>query len=783
MQFDFLPKLPNSELDDRKYKDLVQECLLRIPRYCPEWTNYNPSDPGITLVELFAWLTDQMQLRFNQVPRRNYVAFLELLGIRLNPPQPAHTDLTFYLVAPLEEAVWIFQDTEVATERTATEEAIVFSTDRELIIGTPRIRNFLTSTSAEDRPHRDRLTNRFADLPAPQTVDWSRIEQTQLFTPAQSGSCFYLVLDTANPQNRDIQGNVVAITFAGEPATGTGIDPNNPPLRWEVWANKSWQTIERVDDQTKGFNFVEDGSQGANRVRRAKVTLHLPPNLEETDFGTDGYTGYWIRCTYDLERFSGNGYSTPPRILGLGIHSIGGTIPASQCMRVREELLGVSDGKAGQMFQLQMSPVLNRHPNTEYIEVRSFEAPPEVWTEVRDFGTSSPTDRHYTLDSLTGEVRFGPLVQGPRRLRQRINERAKLQENFQRPIVGALWRENNREQDSRFAGLPDVLGADRAFVERQHGAVPPTGAEIYMVSYRFGGGRQGNVKADRLTILKSAVPFVSRVANHEAASGGTNEDSLEEAVIRVPELLRTRECAVTPEDFERVVKQVSQTAQIPKIKPVRRAYCLTDAKHTTGGIVRLLIVPEIDEPIEWLKGISPQDLKLDEPFQKALHEAMQNRRPLGIDVKFQEPEYVGACVVIDGLLVDREYRSSDRARGDIRNQILLKLYQFLNPLTGGVEGQGWEWGRSLSIADIIAQCQQIKGVLYLGAVQLYEIRKQENGFDPITGEDRYAWSLFEARDGVIDPGPFGTITSWAGDSIDFSANGRSESGHTIHLAD
>jgi predicted phage baseplate assembly protein len=97
VDFDFLTKLPKSDLDDRTFKDLVDECLLRIPRYCPEWTNHNPSDPGVTLIELFAWLTDQMLLRFNQVPRRNYVAFLELLGIQLQPPAPAHTALTFYL--------------------------------------------------------------------------------------------------------------------------------------------------------------------------------------------------------------------------------------------------------------------------------------------------------------------------------------------------------------------------------------------------------------------------------------------------------------------------------------------------------------------------------------------------------------------------------------------------------------------------------------------------------------------------------------------------------------
>jgi len=95
--FDFLPDLPKPNLDDRLYDDLVRECFLRIPRYCPEWTNHNPGDPGVALIELFAWLTDQMLWRFNQVPRRNYITFLELLGIRLRPPTPAKTELTFYL--------------------------------------------------------------------------------------------------------------------------------------------------------------------------------------------------------------------------------------------------------------------------------------------------------------------------------------------------------------------------------------------------------------------------------------------------------------------------------------------------------------------------------------------------------------------------------------------------------------------------------------------------------------------------------------------------------------
>ena len=133
MEFNFLPNLPSSNLDDRAFDDLVQECIMRIPRYCPEWTDYNLSDPGITLVELFAWLTDQMLLRFNQVPRKNYVAFLELLGIRLQPPAPARTELTFYLSSDLPQAYTIPEAFEVSTVRTESAEAITFSTDFPLI--------------------------------------------------------------------------------------------------------------------------------------------------------------------------------------------------------------------------------------------------------------------------------------------------------------------------------------------------------------------------------------------------------------------------------------------------------------------------------------------------------------------------------------------------------------------------------------------------------------------------------------------------------------------------
>ena len=90
-------RLPEIELDDRRFQDLVSEARLRINRACPEWTEHNVSDPGITLIELFAWMTELTTYRLNRVPDKIYVGLLELLGVPLRPPTPALTHIRFVL--------------------------------------------------------------------------------------------------------------------------------------------------------------------------------------------------------------------------------------------------------------------------------------------------------------------------------------------------------------------------------------------------------------------------------------------------------------------------------------------------------------------------------------------------------------------------------------------------------------------------------------------------------------------------------------------------------------
>src|SRR3954465_10405956 len=106
--------LPTPQLDDRRFQDIVDQAKSLIPQYCPEWTDHNVSDPGVALVELFAWMTDLLLYRVNQVPDKMYTAFLEMIGVRLEPPRAARAPITFYLSAAQPGEVKIPEDTEIA---------------------------------------------------------------------------------------------------------------------------------------------------------------------------------------------------------------------------------------------------------------------------------------------------------------------------------------------------------------------------------------------------------------------------------------------------------------------------------------------------------------------------------------------------------------------------------------------------------------------------------------------------------------------------------------------
>lgn len=87
--------IPVPNLDDRNFADLVAGARERIQQIAPEWTDLSVHDPGITIVEAFAYLTDTLMYRVNRVPDKLYAVYLNLLGTSLHPPSCAETNLEF----------------------------------------------------------------------------------------------------------------------------------------------------------------------------------------------------------------------------------------------------------------------------------------------------------------------------------------------------------------------------------------------------------------------------------------------------------------------------------------------------------------------------------------------------------------------------------------------------------------------------------------------------------------------------------------------------------------
>src|SRR5579875_3081035 len=150
--------LPAPNLDDRRFQQFVDDAKRYVQERCPEWTDHNVSDPGVTLIETMAYMVDQLVYRLNRVPDKNYLAFLDLLGVTLFPPGAARAPLTFWLSAPQDHTVLIPAGSEVAAERSQTADPVVFVTGTDLPIVT------CTLTAVLTRPDGEGPADRTADL-------------------------------------------------------------------------------------------------------------------------------------------------------------------------------------------------------------------------------------------------------------------------------------------------------------------------------------------------------------------------------------------------------------------------------------------------------------------------------------------------------------------------------------------------------------------------------------------------------------------------------------------
>ncbi len=370
--------LPTPNLDDRRFQELVDEAKRMVQQRCPEWTDHNVSDPGVTLIETFAWMTDQLLYRLNRVPDRLYVKFLELIGVRLLPPTPARTLLTFWLSAPSEDVLTVSGGTKAATVRTETEEAIVFSTVEDLAL-IPCSLTYIATQAAGSQEIVDR------------TEELQRGGSFLAFSQQpQPGDSVLIGLSDATP-------HCVVRLRVRCTIDGVGVDPTHPPLAWEAFDGGNWHACEVSSDPTGGLN--RDGDVIVH-VGRAHVASVL-----------DGRRGGWLRARVTESEQGQPAYSASPLIHALFAATVGGDVDAVNADIITGEPLGISEGVSGQRFTIRHAPVL-AGAGAPVLDC-STESGWEEWHQVDDFAASGPDDPHFTLDAVSGEVALGPAVRLP----------------------------------------------------------------------------------------------------------------------------------------------------------------------------------------------------------------------------------------------------------------------------------------------------------------------------------------------------------------------------------
>ena len=373
----------------------------------------------------------------------------------------------------------------------------------------------------------------------------------------------------------------------------------------------------------------------------------------------------WIRA-----RMQQN--AEPPHSAVNGIYA--NAVWASQMQTNSSETLGGSSGEPDQTFFMRQVPVLE----DEVIEVRELEGAraavelPMLREDLARQGMGE-ADIRIVNDRRTGEI-------------SEVWVRWRVKPNLL--FSGPGDRDMTIERTTGRL----ILGDD------VHGRIPPAANDNMLASeYRSGGGVAGNVAAGAINQLLSGVTAQS-VTNPRIAEAGADGETVAQVLERGPLVMRHRYQGVARLDYEAMARQASPGVAVARAYP---------AMHPNGrpapGWVSLVIVPQSSDP-------QPQP-SFD--LRQLVHKYIAARAPAALEgLAVTGPTYllVGATVAIAV--------SDPSGAGPTGARVRASLSAFLHPLTGGVDGKGWPFGRSVFLSDVAALVESIEGVDYASSIDL-----------------------------------------------------------------
>ncbi len=674
------------KLDDRSYNEILGEAIARIPAHTPEWTNHNDSDPGITLLQLFAFMTENLLYRANLIPERNRLKFLQLLAIPLRPAAAARGVVTIVNQRGPLESVTLPPGIPVMAGR------VGFVTTRGLDVLPIEARAYYRRklTAQEELDARKDHEQLFES----QIDDETELEfyRTVPFEPPASAGAIR-PLDLGNPDttvdhaiwiallarpNEDRRAAAAAI--AGRVLTlglvstvdeaervlrpgGTPASQTSVPLDYTL-SSRTLTSTGQPD--YRALPAQETVSDDITLVQLSLPEADAIDAWDEFDPGEEGVGDFppvvddddvrkrlmaWVRVRLRL-----TGQTTPATGIK-ALYSWAG-INASrvtQRIDVAAEPLGEGTGEPDQRFTLVNTPVI---PGSVRLVIGG-----EVWTRTDDLLAAAPevpvqdpslppgaaprprgNPNVFTVDAESGQVTFGDGVRGGRR--------------------------------------------------------PPRGAPIF-AWYAYGGGSAGVVGIGAIK-TSPALPAGFQVANPLPTWGGAEGETIADAERSIPRVLRHRNRAVSQEDFAEIVRRtpgidLGRADILPLFHPVFGT--------PAPGVVTVLVVPNDRR--------HPEGPVPDQFFLRAICEYLEPRRVLTSEVHVRGPEYVSVSVSVGITVV------AGRDIAIVREAVKTAIRQFLSPTQGGFEQGGWPLDTSVEDRELLVRAARVDGVAKVNQVLLW----------------------------------------------------------------
>lgn len=699
------------QIDDRNYQQLLDEALARIPVHNPEWTNFNKSDPGVTIIEVFAFLTENLLYRSNQIPERNRVKFLQLLGIPLKPASSARGLVTFLNERGPLQTFTLGAGLEVRAGQ------VPFRTELGIDV-LPVEAQVYYKRRLDDPPEQVREYYRqlYASYGGPLPTDFQlyqtvplaarESEVVDLGSETVDGSLWVALMvratDRPYPQavedaRRAIGGKTLALGVV--PALADARRKLSPGGRADREGITLLQflmplvqpdgTLEKDEAGTPAPRYRPLDSGATNDVLSepgvVQLTLpaaaelklwenidplesgvgDLPPALEDTNLSERLVT--WLRIRPSA--------AVPARILWVGINAA----PVSQRAHVSNELLPPGTGEPDQMVSLTNRPVLS---GSVRVTVTAQEQT-TVWEEIDDLlsagpevpvpnprlppGSPPPPRRPsevFALDQESGQLRFGDGTRG------------------KRPQRGATMR----------------------------------------ADYDYGVGEAGNVGAGSIN-SGAALPSGVRVTNPVRTWRGARAETPSEGEKQIARYLQHRDRLVSVEDFEAIVLR-APGVDIGRVD-VLPAYNPELAPNEPGdapGAVTVMVIPSYDPA-------QPQAPLPDKLFLDAVCAQLDPRRLVTTEIFLRGPVYKPVWVSL-GINV-----AAGVGIAQVREAVRRSVLRFLAPLPDktadpqamrpdasqltGME-KGWPLRKPVVDRELLAVASRVGGVLSVNDVFIAE---------------------------------------------------------------